>query len=106
MVLGDPANTVLQLVDIYPCAKFHSNSFTGSLPPKYVKYYAFVTFLLSCPVYTFFLTIAPSSNPWTDFNQIARQLHTQYVEGIYKPNYPVTLKSRLRITQGHWKCNH
>ena len=33
--------------------------------------------------------------------QIARQLRTQYVEGIYKPNYPVTLKSRLRVTQGH-----
>jgi len=27
--------------------------------------------------------------------QIARQLRTQYVEGIYKPNYSVTLKSRL-----------
>ena len=31
--------------------------------------------------------------------QIARQLHTQYVDGIY--NNPVTLKSRLRVTQGH-----
>ena len=38
--------------------------------------------------------------------QIARQLRTQYVEGIYRPNYPVTLKSRLRITEGHWKRNH
>jgi len=37
---------------------------------------------------------------------IARQLRTQYVEGIYRPNYPVTLKSRLRVTQGHWKRNH
>jgi len=35
--------------------------------------------------------------------QIARQLRTQYVEGIYNP---VTLKSRLRVTQGHWKRNH
>jgi len=34
--------------------------------------------------------------------QIARQLRTQYVEGIY----PVTLKSRLRVTQCHWKRNH
>jgi len=33
--------------------------------------------------------------------QIARQLHTQYVEGIYDNH--VTLKSRLRVTQGHWK---
>jgi len=29
---------------------------------------------------------------------------TQYVEGIY--NNPVTLKSRLRVTQGQWKWNH
>jgi len=39
--------------------------------------------------------------------QIARQLRTQYVEGIYGPKYyTVTLKSRLRVTQGHWKRNH
>ena len=30
----------------------------------------------------------------------------QYVEGIYRPNYRVTLKSRLRVTHGHWKRNH
>ena len=36
--------------------------------------------------------------------QIARKLRTQYVEGIY--NNFVTLKSRLRITQGNWKRNH
>jgi len=36
--------------------------------------------------------------------QIARQLHTQYVEGIY--DNPVTLKARLTVTQGHWKRNH
>jgi len=35
--------------------------------------------------------------------QIVRQLCTQYTEGIYRPNYPVTLKSRLRVTQRHWK---
>jgi len=34
----------------------------------------------------------------------ARQLRTQYVEGIY--DNPVTLKSRLTVTQGHWKWNH
>jgi len=34
--------------------------------------------------------------------QIARQLRTQYVEGIYRPKYyTVTLKSKLRVTQGH-----
>jgi len=31
--------------------------------------------------------------------QIARQLHTQYVEGIY--DNPVTLKYKLRVTQDH-----
>ena len=36
--------------------------------------------------------------------QIARQLRTQYVEGIC--DNPVTLKSRLRVTQSHWKRNH
>jgi len=40
-------------------------------------------------------------------NQIARQLHTQYAEGIYRHKYyTVTLISRLRVTQGHWKRNH
>ena len=33
--------------------------------------------------------------------QIARQLRTQFVEGI-----SVTLKSTLRVIQGHWKRNH
>ena len=33
--------------------------------------------------------------------QIARQLRTQFVEGI-----SVTLRSTLRVTQGHWKRNH
>ena len=35
--------------------------------------------------------------------QIARQLRTQYVEGIY--DNPVTLQFRLTVTQGHWKQN-
>ena len=39
--------------------------------------------------------------------QIARQLRTQYVEGIHTSKYyTMTLKSRLRVTQGHWKRNH
>ena len=38
--------------------------------------------------------------------QIAHQLRRQYVENIYRPNYyTATSKSRLRITQGHWKRN-
>ena len=36
--------------------------------------------------------------------QIARQLRTQYVDGIY--DNPVTLKSSLTIIQGHWKRKH
>jgi len=39
--------------------------------------------------------------------QIARQLRTQYAERIYMHKYyTVTLKSRLSVTQGHWKQNH
>jgi len=39
--------------------------------------------------------------------QIARQLRTQYAEGIYRLKYyTVTLKSRLRVPQGNWKRNH
>jgi len=39
--------------------------------------------------------------------QIACQLRTQYAEGIYRNKYyTVTLKSRLNVTQGHWKWNH
>ena len=38
--------------------------------------------------------------------QIARKLHTQYAEGILRVKcYTVTLKSRLKITQGHWIQN-
>jgi len=34
--------------------------------------------------------------------QIAHQLRTRYAEGIYKHKYyTVTLKPRLRVTQGH-----
>ena len=36
--------------------------------------------------------------------QIARQLCTQYVDGIY--DNPMTLKYRLTVTQSHWKQNH
>jgi len=36
--------------------------------------------------------------------QIAPQLRTQYVEGIY--DNPVTLKSRLRVIRGHCKRDH
>ena len=39
--------------------------------------------------------------------QIVHQLRTQYADGIYRHKYyTVTLKSRLSVTQGHWKQNH
>jgi len=39
--------------------------------------------------------------------QIARKLRTQYVESTHRSKYyTVTLKSKLRVTQGHWKRNH
>jgi len=41
--------------------------------------------------------------------QIARQLRTQYAEAesiCRHKCYTVTLKSRLRVTRGHWKRNH
>ena len=38
--------------------------------------------------------------------QIARQLRTQYAEGIHRSKYyTVTLESWLRVTEGHWKRN-
>jgi len=36
--------------------------------------------------------------------QIVHQLRKQCVDGIYDNH--MTLKSRLRVTQGHWKWNH
>jgi len=39
--------------------------------------------------------------------QIARQLRTKYVEGIYRHKYyTVTLKYRLGVIRCHWKQNH
>jgi len=35
---------------------------------------------------------------------MALQLRTQYLDGIN--SNPVTLKSTLMVTQGHWKRNH
>jgi len=44
-----------------------------------------------------------NKNFYSYHKQIAGQLRTQHVEGIYDP---VTLQSRLRVIQGHWKRNH
>jgi len=57
--------------------------------------------------------LAVKSGTWEDKQelsyrkQIARQLRTHYVEGIYRPKYcTVTLKSKLWVARGHWKRNH
>ena len=53
-----------------PVPNFIAISVRGA-SPKYVKYYAFVTFW--CPVLSwlyFFLATPPRSNPWTDFNRL------------------------------------
>jgi len=53
------------------------------------------------------LTISANTQKLSYRKQIARQLRTQYVQGIHRPKYyNVTFKSRLRVTQGHWKRNH
>jgi len=44
-----------------------------------------------------FICITPNPHELSYHKQIVRQLHTPYVEGIYRPEYyTVTLKSRLR----------
>ena len=48
------------------------------------------------------LTVAEENKKLNYHKQIARQLRTQYVEGIYGNS--VTLKSRLSVSQGHWNC--
>jgi len=68
-------------MDIYPCAKFYCNSFTGRLAPKYVKYYAFVTFLLSCPVLS-----------WLYFFSQSRQGQTGRILTVYGLNDASSLK--------------
>jgi len=53
------------------------------------------------------LYITTESQELSYRKQIARQLRTQYVEGIHRPKYyTVTLKSTLRAIQDHWKRNH
>jgi len=63
----------------------------------------------ACPSVRLFvcLSVAKIQQELSYRKQITRQLRTQYVEGIHRPKYyTVTLKSRLRVTQGHWKRNH
>jgi len=56
---------------------------------------------------THVLVVWPVKQELSYRQQIARQLRTQYAEGIYRLKYyTVTLISRLRVSQGHWKRNH
>jgi len=48
------------------------------------------------PTWTLSHTLQEVKQELSYRKQIARQLRTQYVSDIYKPNYRVTLKSRLR----------
>jgi len=59
---------------------------------------------------TFLRVIHKNEQELSYRQQIACQLRTQCAEGIYRhkyyTQYTVTLKYRLRVTQGHWKRNH
>jgi len=64
--------------------------------------YAAVQYLL-CQFIMLLLVCRKTSRQELSYRKpTARQLRTQYVEGISRPSNPVTLKSRL----GHWKRNH
>jgi len=72
-----------------------------------VTIYPSTAILLQLPLHSKGLNDRPLSRKKQELSyrkQVARQLRTQYVEGIY--DNPVTLKSRLTVTQGHWKWNH
>jgi len=59
-------------MDIYPCAKFHCNSFTESLPPNMwniTLLWLFFVVLSWLGLY-FFLATAPRSHLWRDFNHL------------------------------------
>jgi len=53
------------------------------------------------------ITMIISVNKYLAIANRSRVSCAQHAEGIYKHKYyTVTLKSRLRVTQGHWKRNH
>jgi len=64
-----------------------------------------VTFSVKCfnPLKLYHLPGNIFNNNFSHRKQIVRQLWTQYVEGIC--DNPMILKSRLTVTQGHWKRN-
>jgi len=61
---------------------------------------------------TFQWCITATSYVYCNINKNLAIANTSRISGAhntsraFKPNYPVTLKSRLRVTQGHWKWNH
>ena len=66
-------------------------------------YLTAVPFEALCRVYSFKTCVRNLVKQELSYRkQITRQLRRQYVEGIYRPKYyTVTLKSKLRDTQGH-----
>ena len=75
----------------------------------FILFYSYVCLFVCLSVYLFFYmpVYTVSQQELSYRQQIARQLRTQYAEGIYRHKYyTVTLKSRLRVTQGYWKRNH
>jgi len=75
-----------------------------STAKKLISYQKLDIFATFCLLICIHLTIYFYKQELSCRKQIAHQLRTQYVEGIN--DNPVTLKSRLRVTQGHWKRNH
>jgi len=76
-----------------------------------IKYYTIVSVYLTCSKKLTGSQLSPphgtNKQELSYRKQIARHLRTLYVEGTHRPkHYTVTLKSRLRVTEGHWKRNH
>jgi len=68
------------------------------LPEKYVAVDVLTCFLAAV------VTATVDAIKQITRKQIARQLRIQYVDRIN--SNPMTVKSGLRVTQGHWKRNH
>ena len=84
----------------------HCNTFKFQLSLQFNFYFMlYNNFYIICHVTLVVSTLPDITQQELSYRkQIARQLCTQYAEGIY--DNPVTLKSRLTVTQGHCKRNH
>jgi len=85
--------------------RFFCINLYGKLSTKYVKYYAFVTFLLSCLGYTFFLATPPRASPWTHFNHLWLKWRVVTQEcAFWGFGWPPTILtgSPLKTKKGAW----